>query len=81
MPVIDLISVVVAVIKSISDFSDQFQDLIVKHCPQVISNVGVPMRDMQTLTDSHFFRFTIHHDSYYSNWIQLFIDSFITKIL
>ena len=39
------------------------------------------MHNMQTCTDSHFFRFTTHHDSYDSNWIQLFIDSFITEIL
>ena len=35
----------------------------------------------QTCTDSPFFGFTIHHDSFDSDWIQLFIDSFITEIL
>ena len=36
---------------------------------------------LQTCTDSPFFRFTILHDSFDSNWIQLFIESFITEIL
>ena len=35
----------------------------------------------QTCTDSHFFRFPIHHDSFDWYWIQLFDDSFTNKIL
>ena len=36
---------------------------------------------LQTCTDSHFFKFPYHHDSFDWYWIQFFDDSFTTKIL
>ena len=69
--------------KSIDDDHDDGKISTIRADQRIVTDswADIYWTNNQTCTDSPFFRFMIHQDSFDSNWIQLFIDSFITEIL